>query len=121
MNKTSCLTRRVMSLLMALLLVVGMAGRTVFPAVTAEASSLFDDYVQDNGSINENAGGDGAGGFETVISQYKTIAVAITGILTITMVAAELQVAIHPKDTSIVWRNAVRRSSSLFQSRRTTK
>ena len=85
MNKTSCLTRRVMSLLMALLLVVGMAGRTVFPAVTAEASSLFDDYVQDNGSINENAGGDGAGGFETVISQYKTIAVAITGILTITM------------------------------------
>ena len=85
MNKTSCLTRRVMSLLMALLLVVGMAERPVFPAVTAEASSLFDDYVESDGKIKDSAGADGAGGFETVITQYKTIAVAITGILTITM------------------------------------
>lgn len=75
---------------MALVLAFSMCAVSLSPAYAAAEegsgggpSSIFD-VVGDDGSVGQV--GDGTSqGFTTVMTQYRTIAVAITGILTITM------------------------------------
>ena len=81
---------RISAFLMALVLAFSMCAASLSPAYAAPAdgsgggpSSIFD-VVGDDGSVGQV--GDGTSqGFTTVMTQYRTIAVAITGILTITM------------------------------------
>lgn len=90
------LKSRMSAFLMAFLMVFAMSSMSIMPAFAADASgdtgdpggaggpaSIFD-IVGDDGKVGEVSGG-GEGGFTVVITQYRTIAVAITGILTITM------------------------------------
>ena len=81
------LKSRMSAFLMAFLMVFAMSSMSIMPAFAANASggtgSIFD-IVGDDGKVGEVSGG-GEGGFTVVITQYRTIAVAITGILTITM------------------------------------
>lgn len=83
---------RMSAFLMAFLMMFAMSSMSIMPAFAADASggtggtgpaSIFD-IVGDDGNVGE-VGGGGEGGFTVVITQYRTIAVAITGILTITM------------------------------------
>lgn len=97
---------RMMSFLMAFMLVFGAMGQAMPLAYAytmpgsgtgsgtgtgtgggGSGNSIFD-LVSDNGSINtgsEVATQNTDGGFTTIITKYKSIAVAIMGVLTITM------------------------------------
>ncbi|MDE7246243.1 MAG: hypothetical protein K2O18_20025 [Oscillospiraceae bacterium] len=91
---SSTLKTRITSFLMAFIMFLGMTFQSVPlayaydpPGDGGTASSLFD-LVDDSGAINsssEVAQQNTDGSFTTVITKYKAIAVAIMGILTITM------------------------------------
>lgn len=84
---------RVSAFLMALVMAFSMSAMSLTPAFAAGGdgggtgggpSSIFD-VVGDDGTVGTVGDGDAEGGFKTVMTQYRKIAVAITGILTITM------------------------------------
>jgi len=83
---------RVMAFLMTLVVVLGMAGHMVMPAMASgpSASSGIFDVVDGSGGITSSGGGfsttdNTATSIANIISKYKTVAVALTGVLTITM------------------------------------
>lgn len=98
------LRTRIMSFLVALMLALGAVGQSMTVAYAympgsgsgtgtgtggagGSTSSIFD-LISDDGTINDNsevAQQNTDGSFTTVITKYKSIAVAIMGILTITM------------------------------------
>lgn len=93
LDKKTNMKSRMSAFLMALVMMLTMCFTSLTPAYAAPGeggggttggpSSIFD-VVGDDGTVGTV--GDGTSqGFTTVMTQYRTIAVAITGILTITM------------------------------------
>ena len=85
LEKKQNLRTQITSLFMALIMTLAMSGMPFTTAYAASSgpSGIFD-VVGDDGTVG-TVGEGGEQGFATVISQYRAIAVAITGILTITM------------------------------------
>lgn len=95
--KSNSFKTRIMSFLMAFMLFFGMAvqsaplayakGTTTTTTTPKTAASSIFDIVGDDGAIADNdiTGANSEGSFQIVISKYKSIAVALMGVLTITM------------------------------------
>ena len=82
-SRISPRTRIIAAILLAVLLMAAFGQLAPVLTVDAYASDLFDNYVSDTGELLNPD--EGKNSTTTIITKYRTIAVALMGILTITM------------------------------------